>query len=42
MIGPIFRNINRLSVLSFKDDNNDPAMYLFNKYCMCKSNILMH
>ena len=31
MIGPTFRNINRLSVLSFKDDDNDPATYLYNK-----------
>ena len=34
MIGPTFRNINRLPVLSFKDHDNDPATYLYNKYCM--------
>ena len=32
MIDPTFRNINRLFVLSFKNGNNDPARYSFDKY----------
>ena len=31
---PTFRNINRLFVLSFKNDNNDPTRDSFNKYYM--------
>ena len=29
---PTFRNINRLLVLLFKNGNNDPARYSFDKY----------
>ena len=29
-----FRNINRLFVLSFKNDNNDPTRNFFDKYYM--------
>ena len=32
MINPKFRNINRLFVLSIKNDDNDPARDVFDKY----------
>ena len=32
LIDPTFRNINRLFVLSFKNDDNDPTMKSFYKY----------
>ena len=34
LIDPAFRNINRLFVLSFKNGNDDPPRYSFNKYYM--------
>ena len=34
LIDPIFRNNNRLFVLSFKNGNNDPTRYSFDKYYM--------
>ena len=34
LIDPTFKNINRLFILSFKNDNNDPARNSFNKYYM--------
>ena len=32
LIDPTFRNINKLFVLSFKNGNNDPTRYSFEKY----------
>ena len=32
LINPTFININRLFVLSFKNDNDDPTRYSFDKY----------
>ena len=32
MINPTFRNINRLFVLSFKNDEDDPKRSSFDKY----------
>ena len=34
LIDPPFRNINRLFVLSFKNGNDDPTRYAFDKYYM--------
>ena len=34
LIDPTFRNINRLFVLSFKNDNNDPTRDSFDQYYM--------
>ena len=34
LIDPTFKNINRLFVLSFKNDNNDPTRNSFKKYYM--------
>ena len=34
LIDPTFRNMNRLFVLSFKNDENDPTMKSFYKYYM--------
>ena len=34
LIDLTFRNINRLFVLSFKNDNNDPTRNFFDKYYM--------
>ena len=34
LIDPTFRNINRLLLLSFKNDNNDPTRHSFEKYYM--------
>ena len=34
LIDPIFRNINRLFVLSFKNGDDDPTRNSFNKYYM--------
>ena len=34
MIDPTFRNINRLFVSSFKNDDNDPARNPFGEYYM--------
>ena len=34
LIDPIFRNNNRLFVLSFKNGNNDPTRYSFDRYYM--------
>ena len=34
MIDPIFRNINRLFVLSFRAGENDPTRNYFDKYYM--------
>ena len=34
MIDPIFRIINRLFVLSFKNDNNDSKINYFDKFYM--------
>ena len=34
LIDPIFRNVNRLFVLTFKNGNNDPTRNYFNKYYM--------
>ena len=34
LIDLTFRNINRLFVLSFKNDNNDPTRDFFDKYYM--------
>ena len=34
LINPTFRNINRLFVLSFKNGDNDPTRYYFDKYYM--------
>ena len=34
MIDPMFRNINRLFVLSFRNDDDDPATDSFDKYYM--------
>ena len=34
LIDPIFRNINRLFVLSFKNGNDDPTRDSFNRYYM--------
>ena len=34
LIDPTFRNINRLFVLSFNNDENNPTRSSFNKYCM--------
>ena len=34
LIDPTFRNINRLFVFSFKNDNNDPTRDSFDKYYM--------
>ena len=34
LIDPTFRNINRLFVLSFKNNDDDPKRYSFNKYYM--------
>ena len=34
LIDPTFKNINRLFVFSFKNDNDDPARYSFHKYYM--------
>ena len=34
MIDPTFRNINRLFVLSFKNDGDDPERNYFDKYYM--------
>ena len=44
MINPKFRNINRLFVLSIKNNDNDPARDSVDKYYMPveKPNILMH
>ena len=32
LIDPTFRNINRMFVLSFKNNDDDPKRYSFNKY----------
>ena len=34
LIDPTFRNINRLFVLSFKNDNDDPTRNYFDEYYM--------
>ena len=34
LIDPIFRNVNRLFVLTFKNGDNDPTRNYFNKYYM--------
>ena len=34
MINPTFRNINKMSVLSFKNRNDDPARNSFDKHNM--------
>ena len=34
LLDPTFRNINRLFVLSFNNDENNPTRSFFNKYCM--------
>ena len=34
LIDPAFRNINRLSVISFKNGNNNSTRNFFDKYCM--------
>ena len=34
LIDPTFRNINRMFVLSFKNNDDDPKRYSFNKYYM--------
>ena len=34
MIDPMFRNINRLFVLSFRNDDDDPATDSFDTYYM--------
>ena len=34
LIDPTFRNIYRLFFLSFKNGNNDPTRYYFDKYYM--------
>ena len=34
LIDPIFRNVNRLFVLTFENGNNDPTRNYFNKYYM--------
>ena len=34
LINPTFRNINRLSILSFKNGNNNPSLNLFDRYYM--------
>ena len=34
MIDPTFRNINRLFVLSFRNDDDDPATNSFDTYYM--------
>ena len=34
LLGPTFRNINRLFVLSFNNDENNPTRNSFDKYCM--------
>ena len=34
MIDPTFRNVNRMLVPSFKNDNDDPTRHLFDKYYM--------
>ena len=34
LIDPTFRNMNRLFILSFKNDENDPTMKSFYKYYM--------
>ena len=34
MIDPSFRNINRLFILSFINDDNDPARNSFDEYYM--------
>ena len=34
LLDPTFRNINRLFVLSFSNDENNPTRSFFNKYCM--------
>ena len=34
LIDPTFRNINRLSVISFKNGNNNSTRNFFDKYCM--------
>ena len=34
LIDPTFRNINRLSVISFKNGNNNPTVNFFDKYRM--------
>ena len=34
MIDPTFRNINTLFVLSFRNDDDDPATNSFDKYYM--------
>ena len=34
LIGPTFKNIHRLFVLSFKNDNNDATINSFDKYYM--------
>ena len=36
LIDPTFRNINRLFVLSFKNDNDDPTRNYFDEYYMEK------
>ena len=44
LIDSAFRNINRLFVLSFKNGDNDPTRYSFDKYYMslAELEILMH
>ena len=34
VINPTFKNINSLFLLSFKNGNNDPTRYSFDKYCI--------
>ena len=34
MVDPLFKNIDRLFVLSFKNDSNDPTRDSFDKYYM--------
>ena len=44
LIDSAFRNINRLFVISFKNGDNDPTRYSFDKYYMslAELEILMH